>query len=88
MSETAPTPAPLAIPEKVMPNVEESQIRKNIKRKKYPYIVNVLKKFIGATIITKHILDLRINFTVSKLLTSALALEKQFTKAISKNKAV
>ncbi len=47
-----------------------------------------MKESVGATTITKRILDLRVNFTVDELLTSALAVEKQLTKAISDDKAV
>ena len=42
----------------------------------------------GATTITKRILDLEINLTVDKLLAFALAVKKQLTKAISKNEAI
>ena len=38
--------------------------------------------------ITKRILDLGVNLTVGKLLASAPAVEKQLTKAITKDKAV
>ena len=76
LSETAPTPTPLAVPEEVMPDVEESKVKKSIERKKHFYIVNVLKESVRATTITKRILDLGINFTVGKLLAFAPAVEK------------
>ncbi len=42
----------------------------------------------GATTITKRILDLEVNLTVGKLLVSALSFEKQLTKAISEDGAI
>lgn len=51
-------------------------------------VVRVLKESVGATIITKHILDLRIYFTVGKLLVFATAIEKQLTKAITEDEVV
>ena len=39
-------------------------------------------------IITKCILDLKMNLTVDKLLVSALAVEKQLTKTITRDKFV
>lgn len=71
-----------------MSNGEENQVKKSIERKKYSYIINILKKFVETTIITKHILNLKINFTISKLLIFASTVEKQLTKASSKDKAV
>ena len=88
LPETAPTPTPLAVPEEVMPDVEGSQVKKSIERKKHPRVVNVLKESVGATTITKRILDLGVNLTVGELLASAPAVEKQLTKAISKDEAV
>lgn len=40
------------------------------------------------TTITKHILDQEVNLTIGKLLVLALAIEKQFIKAITKDKAI
>lgn len=62
--------------------------KKIIERKKYIQIVNILKKFVGTTTITKRILHLRVNLTISELLALALVIEKQLTKAITKNEAV
>ena len=62
--------------------------KKNVERKRYPQVVNVLKKSVGATTITKQILDLRVNLIVSELLASVPMVEKQLTKAISENKVV
>lgn len=50
--------------------------------------MNVLNKFVKATTIIKHILDLEVNLIVGKLLTSALAVEKQLTKAITKDEVL
>lgn len=71
-----------------MPDVKASELKKAIKRKKHPRIINVLKEFVGATIITKRILNLGMNLTTAELLASALAVEKQLTKAITKDKTV
>lgn len=57
-------------------------------KKTHSQVINVLKESVGATTITKRILDLRVNLTVGKLLASALAVEKQLTKAIIEDKAV
>lgn len=77
-----------AVPEKVMLDVEEDQVKKNIERKNHPCVVNLLKEFVGATTITKRILDLGVNFTIGELQASVLGVEKQLTKAISENEAV
>lgn len=47
-----------------------------------------MKKSIGATTITKQIMDLGVNFTIDELLVSAPAIEKQLIKAISEDKAI
>ncbi len=47
-----------------------------------------MKESVNATTITKRILDLGVNLTVGKLLASAVAIEKQLTKAITEDKAV
>ena len=88
MSETAPISIPLAVSEEVMPNVEKSQVKKNIERKKHLCVVNVLKESVGATTITKCILHLRVNLTIGKLLASAPVIEKQLIKAISEDETV
>lgn len=71
-----------------MPNADIAIIKKSVEKKRYPRVVNILKEFVGATTITRQILDLGISLTVRDLLTSALAVEKQLTKAISENEAV
>ena len=47
-----------------------------------------MKEFVDATTITKYILDLGMNLTIVKLLVLALAVEKQFIKAITKDKTI
>lgn len=88
----APTSVPAFIPnpsqEAAMPDAEASEPRKVVERKKHLRVVNVLKESIGATTITKHILDLGVNLTVGELLASALAVEKQLTKAITEDEGV
>ena len=74
--------------EKTMPDVEGTTAKKTVERKKHPRIVNILKESVGATTITKRILDLGVNLTVGELLASAPAVEKQLTKAISEDEAV
>ena len=62
--------------------------KKSVEKKKDPQVVNILKESVGATIITKQILNLRVNFLIGKELGFALAVKKQLTKAIFKDKAV
>lgn len=71
-----------------MPDAEAITTKKTVETKRHPHVVNVLKESVGTTTITKHILDLDVNLTIGKLLTSAPAVEKQLTKAISEDKAV
>lgn len=71
-----------------MLDAETGELKKIIKRKKHSGVVNVLKKFFEATIITKHILDLKANLTVDKLLASAPAVKKQITKAIIEDEVI
>ncbi len=59
-----------------MPDAEASEPKKSIEMKKHLRVVNMLKESIGATTITKRILDLGVNLTVGELLASALAVEK------------
>lgn len=58
--------------------------KKNVKRKKYFRVVNVLKESIGVITIRKRILDLGASLTVVKLLVFAPVVKKQLIKAISK----
>ena len=88
---SAPSPPIVTLsttPETAMPPADIAISKKNVERKKHPRVVNILKETVGATTITKRILDLGISLTVGKLLASALAVEKQLTKAISKDEAV
>lgn len=88
----APTPASVSVSnlfqETVMPDAEAGELRKTVEKKRYLRVVNVLKESMGTTTISKRILDLGINLTISKLLASAPAIEKQPTKAITEDKAV
>ena len=86
-----PPPAPASVQkpsqEEVMTDSEPT-VKKNVERKKHPRVVGVLKETVGATMITKRILDLGVNLTVGELLASAPAVEKQLTKAITEDEAV
>ncbi len=75
-------------PETAMLDADTATVKKSGERKKHPQVVNVLKESVGATTITKRILDLGVNVTVGELLTSALTVEKQLTKVISEDEAV
>lgn len=63
---SAPTTVPLTVLDEAMLNVEGSAAKKNIERKKQPRVVHVLKESVGATTITKCILDLGVNLTVGE----------------------
>ena len=76
------------IPETAMLDADMVIAKKSIERKKHLRVVNVLKESVKTTTITKRILNLGVNFIVSELLASVLAVEKQLTKAISKDKAI
>lgn len=71
-----------------MLDIKAIELKKIVKKKKYPQMINILKKFLDAIIITKHILDLKINLTVGKLLTSTLTVEKQLTKIIFEDETI
>ena len=71
-----------------MPDEEVTKPKKQVERKKHPRVINVLKEVVGATTITKLILDLEVNLTVGELLVSAPVIEKQLTKAISEDGTV
>lgn len=71
-----------------MLNMETSESKKIIKKKKYLQNFNILKKFIRVMTITNHILNLEINLTIGKLLVLALVIKKQLTKTIIKDKAM
>lgn len=51
-------------------------VKKNVEYKKHPRIVGVLKKSIKVIMITKQILDLRVNFSINKLLAYILIIKK------------
>lgn len=71
-----------------MPDTEASEPKKTVERKKHPQVVNVLKKSVYITTITRCILDLGVNLTVGVLLASAPTIKKQLTKTATKNEAV
>ena len=71
-----------------MPDAKGTTVKKTVKREKHPYVINVLKKSVGATTITKRILNLGVNLTVGELLASMLTIEKQPTKAILEGEAL
>lgn len=71
-----------------MSDTKAGEPKKRLERKKHLQIVNMLKKSIGVTTITKGILDLEINLTVKELLASALTIKRQLTMAITEDKAV
>ncbi len=80
--------SPVPSQEAAMPDAEATEPKKQVEKKKHLRVVNVLKKSVGATTITKRILDLGVNLTVGELLASAPAVEKRLTKAISEDEAV
>lgn len=51
-------------------------IKKIIMYKQYQRIIKVLKKSVKATIITKYILNLKINLRIAKLLAFVLTIKK------------
>lgn len=60
----------------IIPDMEGNMVKKTTERKKYFWVVNILKESMGATTITKHILDFGINLVFGELLASAPAVEK------------
>ena len=84
----APISALVPFQEAAIPDAEVTKPKKQVERKKHPRAGNVLKESVGATTITKYILDSGVNLTVGEFLASAQAVEKQLTKAISENKAM
>lgn len=84
-----PAPVPLSEPSQDCVMASSEPVGKqHVERKKHPRIIGVLKKSVGATMITKRILDLGVNLTVGKLLASAPAVKKQLTKAITEDEAI
>ena len=78
-SVPTPTPALVSAPnpfqKAAMLNAEVGEPRRAVERKEHPRVVNVLKESVGATTITKRILDLGVNLTVGELLASVQAVE-------------
>lgn len=54
----------------------ESLVKRDIRYKKHLGIIGILEKLFKTTIITRHILDLKMNLIIDKLLESILAIEK------------
>ena len=71
-----------------IPDADMATTKKSVEKKRHSQVVNVLKESIGATTITKRISDLRVSLIVGELLASTPAVEKQLTKAISKDETV
>lgn len=71
-----------------MLDVKTGEPKKTVEKKKHPWVVNILKKFIGGMTITKRILDLKLNLTIGELLVLAPVVKKQCTKAITEEKAL
>lgn len=67
---------------------EARKSRKIVKKIKHPQFINILKQFEDATPIKKLILDLELILTFEESLASALAIKKQLTNAIMKEKNV
>lgn len=67
-----------------MPNTNIATTKKGFEKKRYLWVINVLKIFVGAMTLKKQILDLGLTFTIGKLLTSALVVknssQNQFLK--------
>ncbi len=59
----------------VILDVEGSEPKKIVEKKKHLWVFNVLKKSISITTIIKHILDLGVNLTVGELLALVLTIE-------------
>lgn len=68
--------------------MEAGKPKKPIEEKKYLQVINILKESVWTTTITKCILNFEVNLTIGKLPTSALAIKKRLTKAITKDKAI
>lgn len=71
-----------------MPDLKVDEPKKAVEKKKYLWIVNILKKSIGATTIIKCILDLGVNMAIGELLALAPGIKKQLTKAITKDEII
>ncbi len=82
------TSAQVPSQEAAMPDAEATEPKKQVEKKKHLRVVNVLKKLVSVTTITKCILDLGVSLIVGELLSSPPAVEKRLTKAISENEAV
>lgn len=63
-------------------------VKKNIKKTKYPWVVNILKESVKAIIIKKYIFDLRLGLRIGKLLGFVSKVEKQLIKTIFEDNAI
>ena len=73
---TSPIITSSTAPKTAMSDADTAISKKNIKRKRHPQVVNILKESMAARTITKQILDLEVSLTIGKLLAFALAVEK------------
>ena len=71
-----------------MPDIDIAINKKNVERKRHSWVINVLKKSVRVTTITKQILNLEVSLKIGKLLAFALTIEKQLTKVIFEDEAV
>ncbi len=67
---------------------EQEVVKKDGKQKSYPKVVNVLKGSVSTINITKQILNIGVNFIDEEYLDLALKVEKEFTKAMSKDEDI
>lgn len=87
-SISAPT-STLNLPQKVtVPNIEASEPKRIVEKRKHSRIINLIKKSVGAITIIKGIINLGLNLTISELLTLSPVVEKQFTNAITEDKVM
>lgn len=63
-------------------------LKKIVERKKYSYIINILKKSVKVTTITWCILDVNIKLIIGELLVLAPIIKKLLIKFISENGAI
>lgn len=59
-----------------MPDAETTLTKKTVESKKHPWVVNILKEFVGTPTITKRFLDFGVNLTFGKLPASASDIDK------------
>lgn len=69
-------------------DIDIIMVKKNVEEKRHSQVVNILKKFVQVTTITKRLFDLRISLIIGNLLIFALTIEKQLIKTIFDDKVV